>query len=585
MTRAMWFAFLLRSDIRAGAAPADQEAQREFVVWWMLWGETEYPAVWHWDIAQAQVAMQLVSVGSDLPCPRLLRRLHASRRDLRAAFCLPDTEDLIDFFCWYRVRGVAELIAAPELPASCVALTECPSRRPFWSAGGLQVPRIALALAHCVPNLLSPHRFDRRRTPGRIVDWYQEYGRNLVPTPSKPPAPAATIRPGKYRQPGGVNLVGFVRGQSGLGEDVRMASLALDAADIPHVLVDVATPSAIPQGDNALAHRLTDRLVHGISIYCMSAFDMATLYLDRGPAFFSERYRIGYWPWELPRFPALWDQAFSLVDEIWTGSEYTARAYRARRSRPVRRLPCPVTLPRVQSIPRRDLALYNNDAFVFVYPFDVNSYLARKNPLALVRAFRRAFPSAQRDVALLLRVNGDPNGHPGWLEVAAECSADDRITILAGTFDRPKALGVIAACDCLVSPHRAEGFGRNIAEAILLGIPVLATEFSGCTDFLAPEEGIPFEIMTVQDGSYPFAEGQCWAEPSIDKMARRMQQIRLDRRNNPAAVQQRLISRRSEIAEAYSPHTTGRAFAKRLRLIERQMLPASAASRQRPTRQ
>ena len=141
-----------------------------------------------------------------------------------------------------------------------------------------------------------------------------------------------------------------------------------------------------------------------------------------------------------------------------------------------------------------DLGLYQEHAFVFVYPFDVNSHLARKNPLGLVRAFRLAFPPADVHVALLLRVNGNPDCHPGWAAVTTECAADRRITILAGTLDRQAALGVVAASDCLVSPHRAEGFGRNIAEAILLGIPVLATAFSGCTDFLAPEEGLPFVL-------------------------------------------------------------------------------------------
>ena len=96
------------------------------------------------------------------------------------------------------------------------------------------------------------------------------------------------------------------------------------------------------------------------------------------------------------------------------------------------------------------------------------------------------------NVALLLRVNGNPDCQLGWAEIATECAADRRITVLAGTLDRRAALGVVAASDCLVSPHRAEGFGRNIAEAILLGIPVLATAFSGCTDFLAPDEGLPF---------------------------------------------------------------------------------------------
>ena len=217
----------------------------------------------------------------------------------------------------------------------------------------------------------------------------------------------------------------------------------------------------------------------------MSAFDMATLYLARGPAFFSGQYRIGYWPWELPRFPVLWNDAFALVDEIWAGSSFTACSYRAHCTKPVRRLPCPVVLPQVEPVARCDLELHSENAFLSVYPFDINSYLARKNPLGLVRAFRLAFPPTDLRVALLLRVNGNPDCQPGWAEVATECAADRRITILAGTLDRQAALGVVAASDCLVSPHRAEGFGRNIAEAILLGIPVLATAFSGCTDFCA----------------------------------------------------------------------------------------------------
>ena len=300
-----------------------------------------------------------------------------------------------------------------------------------------------------------------------------------------------------------------------------------------------------------------------------------TLYLARGPAFFAGQYRIGYWPWELPRFPALWRDAYTLVDEIWAGSAFTARSHRAQCAKPVRRLPCPVVIPRVEPTPRLDLGLYQEHAFVFVYPFDVNSHLARKNPLGLVRAFRLAFPPADVHVALLLRVNGNPDCQPGWAAVATECAADRRITILAGTLDRRAALGVVAASDCLVSPHRAEGFGRNIAEAILLGIPVLATAFSGCTDFLAPDEGLPFVRTPVREGEYPFGEGLWWAEPSIPEVARRMQEIRRTRERSRAREGRRLAKRRSEIATAYSPLVTGRAFAARLRQIERGLRSAS----------
>jgi glycosyltransferase involved in cell wall biosynthesis len=33
--------------------------------------------------------------------------------------------------------------------------------------------------------------------------------------------------------------------------------------------------------------------------------------------------------------------------------------------------------------------------------------------------------------------------------------------------------------DCLVSPHRAEGWGYSIQEAMAVGTPVIATGYSG----------------------------------------------------------------------------------------------------------
>ena len=358
-----------------------------------------------------------------------------------------------------------------------------------------------------------------------------------------------------------------------------MAAAAFQAAGIPHALINVPAGEAVPQRDDSLEHMLTEELPYNVTIYCMSAFDMAVLYLARGPEFFAEQYRIGYWPWELPGFPPVWKDVYTLVDEVWAGSTFTAHSHRTQCTKPVRRLPCPVVLPPVEPVPRRDLGLHDESAFVFVYPFDINSHLARKNPLGLVRAFRLAFPATDMRVALLLRVNGNADTQSGWATLAAECAADRRISILAGTLDRQTALGVMASADCLVSPHRAEGFGRNIAEAILLGIPVLATAFSGCTDFLAPEEGLPFEPTLLRDGDYPFGEGLWWAEPSVPEMARRMRQVRRAVEKDCSGHCQRLARRRAEVAAAYSPLAAGKAFATRLRQIKRQIArPRSASS-------
>ena len=97
MTSAMWYAWLLRRDVAPVLAIPDEEAQREFVVWWLLWGRGEYPAAWEWSSVQADAAMELVPIGRGLACPRLLRRLHASRTDLQHAFSLQDQESLVEY--------------------------------------------------------------------------------------------------------------------------------------------------------------------------------------------------------------------------------------------------------------------------------------------------------------------------------------------------------------------------------------------------------------------------------------------------------------------------------------------------------
>ena len=523
MTDAMWFVWLLRSDIRNGSSPADAQAQREFISWWLLWGHSEYPAIYAWSSEHAQIAMDPVPVGNGLWCPRLLLRLYNSRHDLQQAFSLDKRDDLADYFCWYRLHGPLELAVAPSLPAACLAATEestvCQPRRPVGGAA----PRMAITLSRNKPDWI-PEAVRDSSDAGELAAWYRSYGCSLIPRPTRPPKLRG--RGGRSKRSfrrDGLNVIGFVSRQSGLGEDARMISAALSLAGIRHILIDASEYEARPQNARSTSVPLDERLHFAVSIYCMSPFDMASMFATNDVSQSPEEYRIGYWPWELPRFPDLWIDVYKLVDEIWTGSEFSAQAYRANCSKPVFRLPAPVTVPAVAACV---LHAVGREAFVFTYPFDPNSYLARKNPIALVRAFKRAFSAKDNRCALLLRVNGRLPEGTDRRSLLGEIGRDRRITILEGTFSRDRALAMTASCDCLVSPHRAEGFGRNIAEAILLNVPVLATAFSGCMDYLEPDECLPHTLKQVEPGEYPFSEGLLWAEPDNDDMAEKMNLVR-----------------------------------------------------------
>ena len=60
------------------------------------------------------------------------------------------------------------------------------------------------------------------------------------------------------------------------------------------------------------------------------------------PQFFEDKLTIGVWAWEASAIPDGWDDAFALVDEIWTYSDYVTSVLSAASPVPVVTLPQPV---------------------------------------------------------------------------------------------------------------------------------------------------------------------------------------------------------------------------------------------------
>src|SRR5262249_16175944 len=67
----------------------------------------------------------------------------------------------------------------------------------------------------------------------------------------------------------------------------------------------------------------------------------------------------------------------------------------------------------------------------------------------------------------------------------------------------------------------------GMAEAMNFGRIVIATDYSGSTDFLTPQTGfpIPFSLRPVAVHEYPWSRKQFWAEPDISSAAATMQAI------------------------------------------------------------
>ena len=166
-------------------------------------------------------------------------------------------------------------------------------------------------------------------------------------------------------------------------------------------------------------------------------------------------------------------------------------------------------------------------------PFNMASGFTRKNPVAAVRAFKLAFDDGAADARLILKTHHVSAYAAGCEELAAVIDGDPRITLLDRTLDRSELDALIAGCDALMLLHRSEGFGLPLAEAMGQGLPVVATNWSGNTDFMNFDNSCPVSYCLVPardpQGSYDHAD-QLWAEPSAANAAMHLRRLR----ENPA---------------------------------------------------
>jgi glycosyltransferase involved in cell wall biosynthesis len=258
----------------------------------------------------------------------------------------------------------------------------------------------------------------------------------------------------------------------------------------------------------------------------VNADQMLHAYTKLGPDFFRERYNFGFWAWELAKCPPEWLPVIGMVDEVWAPSRFIQDAFAAVTEKPVTYMPLCVELPHFEKQARAKFALPDGSC-LFLYAFDFHSYIDRKNPSAAIRAFKAAFPSAADNAGLVLKImKGDPSS-PKWEEMISLIDGDPRIHVINEVMTRSDMLALMESCDCFLSLHRSEGFGRGPAEAMYMGKPVIVTGYSGNMDFTRPEASllVEYQLIPVLKGQYVFEEGQVWADVDIEHAAVQMRRV------------------------------------------------------------
>ena len=365
-----------------------------------------------------------------------------------------------------------------------------------------------------------PRAFKNRQATNDLVAWLHTQFEGLPTFPTL----AATA---SENQQLGLNILGHFCYPSGLQQSVKSIVRSLSEVNIPVQRRDVPAHYQVDGSDHAdyLDFETYDvTLIHAQPHPNLDIPYEDVSYNQAGLTARPDVYRIGYWYWELEDVPTTWKDAAESVDELWAPTKFIADAMRKDLSATITPMSPGVKLGEVETVERSSIGV-GKDEFMFLYMFDVKSFLMRKNPLAVIEAFKRAFRKDDR-AKLVIKVSSgsrDPKGFALLKKKAEEVNA----ILIDKVLSRERSYGLIDACDSYVSLHRSEGFGLTMAEAMLMGKPVIGTAYSGNMDFMTESTSLLVDYSLIPCQSYVhknFNEHK-WADPSVDHAAECMRWV------------------------------------------------------------
>jgi len=311
----------------------------------------------------------------------------------------------------------------------------------------------------------------------------------------------------------GVNVLGYITTESGVGEAVRSNIKCLKSIRLDFVLINITNHSWSRQNNFTFTQFSKDNPYY-INLIHVNADMLPLLYSQKGTDWFKNKYNIGYWTWELSDFPDEWINSFTYCDEIWVPSSFVLNSIIKKSPIPVIKIPHAVEINNFKNVDRSYFGL-KDDEFIFLFIFDFLSYFERKNPLAIIKAFKQAFSPSEKVRLLIKSINS--NFDPISMSKMQELAKDAKITFIDRYLYKDEVNTLIFLCDAYISLHRSEGFGFTMAEAMFLGKPVIATGYSGNMDFMNENNSylVKYKLVGIEKDVGPYKKGLVWAEPDI----------------------------------------------------------------------
>ncbi len=284
----------------------------------------------------------------------------------------------------------------------------------------------------------------------------------------------------------GINLIGNIKADTGLGQSCRLVAAELEYSRMPYSVYQYDQLGIMSSTDMQFAGKISSDLPFNINLIHINPHELGLAFQQLGQKVWDGHYNIGFWLWELEEFPEEWIPCFHCLDEIWTPSEFISRAVRKKTKLPVKTVPYHVETRLDQVYERSEFGL-PEDMYLFLMMYDRTSMTERKNPEAVIQAYKKAFTREDK-AGLVIKINNCTDEEINALK--KELEDYPHVYFISQVMDRSHVNSLIRCVDAVVSLHRAEGFGLVLAEAMMLGTPTIATNWSSNTEFMTRDTSL-----------------------------------------------------------------------------------------------
>jgi glycosyltransferase involved in cell wall biosynthesis len=174
---------------------------------------------------------------------------------------------------------------------------------------------------------------------------------------------------------------------------------------------------------------------------------------------------------------------------------------------------------------KADRPYWTKDATVFI---NVGKWEVRKGHNELCEAFSKAF-TKDDNVKLWMMNTNDFIGHQGnekWKRKYIASDLGEKVDLLPRLNTQEQMRHVFNHVDFGVFPAHAEGWNLEILELMACGVPSIATNYSGHSEFCNDENSLlvePKGLESAQDGVWFHGQGE-WCKYSVDDLVDRMRE-------------------------------------------------------------